>query len=415
MANLPILRFNSGELTPQTDARSDVEKYSGGCRYLRNMIPRIYGSAERIPGKQYIYDATLTPPGIANTVVRMVPFVYSITVAYQIELGNKYARTFFDGNIVAEYEIVVYEDEQVFYEGQEVRRYEDSWSFTGDTWVSTPYLAADLLELYVKQIADTVWIVHRSYPPAKLTRTGVKTFELNEIDFRNGPFLTRNDLIDPVNPSTTTLTSSTLNAGSGGTITATADIFLPGHVGALFMLIHPRTDTIIEQEGIGTSDDIETDGDFTFNTHGTWEGTVKLQRNDNNAGWEDYRTYVGKDDRNIQLSSTEESSNVKYRIKAEGTASLMNEFRGDLTLNDVYRKGIVKATAYISPYKLAVEVYSKIESTDATKRWHEGAWSYVRGFPSCVTFFNERCVYSGAANPLEDEDFTAAQYPSLRV
>lgn len=415
MANMPVLRFNSGELTPQADARSDVEKYAGGCRHLENMLPRIYGSAERVPGKQYIYDATNTPLDIANTAVRMIPFVYSDSVAYAVELGNKYIRFFFGGNVVAEYEIVEYESVDVVYEGQEVRRFEDSWYVTGDTNITTPYLAADLFELYVKQIADTVWITHRKYPPAKLTRTGVKTFEYNEIDFRNGPFLTRNDLIDLTDPSTATLTADALEVGFTGTIVSDVDFFLRGHVGALFMLIHSRVVTFIEQEGVGTSDEIEVDGDFSFNTHGVWEGTVQLQRNDNGAGWETYRTYIGKDDRNVQLSSTEEGFNVKYRIVATGNASDLDELRADLTLNDVYRKGIVKATAYISPFKMAMEVYSKIESTDATKRWHEGAWSTARGFPSCVTFFNERCVYSGAANPLEDDDFSTLNYPALRT
>ena len=61
MSNIPIISFNSGELTPQIDARSDVDKYSNGCRHLENMLPRIYGSAERRPGTQFIYDATEVP------------------------------------------------------------------------------------------------------------------------------------------------------------------------------------------------------------------------------------------------------------------------------------------------------------------------------------------------------------------
>lgn len=386
MANLPVLRFNSGELTEQADARSDVEKYSGGCRTLENLIARIYGGAARRPGTKYIDDATQTPLGVDNTVVRVIPFVYSDSVAYVVELGNKYAKFYYDGAAL-----------------------DDS----GDVTITTPYLAADIMDLYITQIADVMWIVHKSYPPSKLSRTGTKTFELNEIDFRNGPFLTRNDLIDPANPSATTLTASTTAAGSSGTITASVNIFQREHAGALFMLIHPRTTTYIEQEGSGTSDSIEVLGDFSFNTHGTWDGTVKLQRNENEAGWEDYRTYRSNDDRNIQLSSSEESANTYYRINVSGDD--VTECRVDLTLNDVYRKGIVKTNAYVSPSIMSMEVYSTIESTDATKRWHEGAWSYSRGFPSCVTFFQERCVYSGASVSLDDDEFDATEYPSLRI
>ena len=40
-----------------------------------------------------------------------------------------------------------------------------------------------------------------------------------------------------------------------------------------------------------------------------------------------------------------------------------------------------------------VTVVSKVSQTTDTKRWAEGAWSGVRGYPSAVTFFEERVVY----------------------
>lgn len=54
MANLPIVTFNAGELSPKVDARSDTEKYRAGCRKLDNLIPRIYGSVEKRPGVRYV-------------------------------------------------------------------------------------------------------------------------------------------------------------------------------------------------------------------------------------------------------------------------------------------------------------------------------------------------------------------------
>jgi len=55
--NIPIINFNSGELSPLIDARSDIEKYSAGCRKLENFIPRIYGIIERRPGTKFIKAA----------------------------------------------------------------------------------------------------------------------------------------------------------------------------------------------------------------------------------------------------------------------------------------------------------------------------------------------------------------------
>lgn len=411
MVNIPIIKFNAGELSSQIDARADVEKYEAGCRHLENFIPRIYGGAEKRPGTKFIYDATNTPTSVANTVVRGIPFIFSTSVAYVVELGNKYARFYYAGDVLGDWEYITWEDESVFYDGAYVRFYEDDWYVDGDTWISTPYLAADLMQLQIKQRADVMWIVHPSYPPSKLSRTGVETFVLEEINFRKGPFLVRNDLADPDDPSSATLACDTLATGSSGTITSSVDLFIPEHVGALFMLIHSRTTTSIEQDGIGTTDELFVKGDYTFNTHGRWTGTVKLQRNENDAGWEDHKTYKAEDDRNIQLSSTESEENVKYRINNVDAADCTAE----LSMNNVLRKGIVKVTAVVNAYTASITVYSRIESTAATKRWHEGAWSKARGYPGTIAFFNNRCVYAGASRALSDSEYTAAQYPALRI
>ena len=49
-----IVNFNGGEYSPKIDARADTEKYAGGCRILENMIPSIFGGAEKRPGTEFI-------------------------------------------------------------------------------------------------------------------------------------------------------------------------------------------------------------------------------------------------------------------------------------------------------------------------------------------------------------------------
>ncbi|MDD3024734.1 MAG: hypothetical protein PHE26_12640, partial [Syntrophomonadaceae bacterium] len=134
--------------------------------------------------------------------IRLLPFIYSSSIAYLIEIGDEYMRFFYDNE-----EIAVME---------------------------TPYAEEHIFQLHFQQIADVMRIVHPSYAPRKLSRTSAETFELEIIDFRRGPFLTRNDLLDPDNPSTVTLASSVTAAAATGTLTASSGVFLPGHVGALF-------------------------------------------------------------------------------------------------------------------------------------------------------------------------------------
>ncbi|GAH37867.1 unnamed protein product, partial [marine sediment metagenome] len=210
MANIPIISFNAGEFTPQIDARSDIEKYSSGCRTLDNFIPRIYGGVTKRPGTKYIYAAR------SGTVkARLVPFQYSDTISYQVEFGNLYCRFYYDGAILLD-------------------------GGSDEVEVETTYLEADLYELQFKQSADTMWITHPEYAPRKLTRTSVTEFSLDVITFTNGPFLERNDL---ANADDVTMKSSVVAAAATGTLTASAATFIEGasgHAGALFKLTHPK-------------------------------------------------------------------------------------------------------------------------------------------------------------------------------
>jgi len=313
---------------------------------------------------------------MAHRFVRIIDFIYSASIAYKVELGNEYARIFYGDSVVAT--------------------------------IDTPYLTAHLFELKYAQLGDVMWIVHPSYQPRKLSRTGASTFSLETIDFTGGPFLTRNDINDP--DSSATLACNATGIGASGMLTCSSDIFLPSHVGALFQLIHPRVLTVVSQTGTATSGVLPVKGTFTFVTHGTWTGTVTLQRSENGSDWEDYRTYIGAGDRNIQFAGTEDADNVSYQVTS--TASGVSS---DINVNNPTQAGIVRVKAFVNVFNVSVEVVAALASTDATKRWAEGAWSDSRGWPAAFDFFEDRAVYGGASLPLTDEEFSAAQYPSLRL
>jgi hypothetical protein len=325
-----------------------------------------------------------------ETKVRLLPFIFNSDISYKVELGNEYAR---------------------FYYG-------DSVLLDGSTevWIETPYQRDDLWQIQYLQIGDVMWLVHKGYAPRKLSRVSPTEFSLDVIDFRHGPFLLRNDLVDPVNPSTTTLACSATGAGASGVLSATSNIFQPGHAGALFKLTHTKTTSISKGSlgAVGTlCDPIDVKGTWTFNTHGTWTGTVVVERNDNGAGWDQFRTYPGANDRNVQLAKTENDDNIQYRARVSEYTS--GTIKGDITVDDGTRQGIVKVLAFINPFDVSVEVYSELESTAATVRWCEGAWSDVRGWPSAITFLNGRCYYAGAGRPAEDSEYTTSNYPVLRL
>ena len=426
MANIPLLSFNSGELSPQIDARSDVAKYASGCRVLENLIPRIYGSAERRPGTKFIGSVK-----IASQKSRLVSFQFSDTIAYILEFGPEYIRMFFDGGrVIGAAEPTNWADDTAYIVGQFVTYsrviYRCLVAHTSDAtdaedgthekppinftdWVvadldnnfpiaetPTPYQESDLFELQFRQSADVMWKVHPDYAPRKLTRTTPTSFDLSIINFTNGPFLPRNDL---ENADGITITPSATTGSI--TLTASAAVFDSAHIsapGALFKITHARA--ITETSGssahpttgvIGSAIDIK--GTFSFNTHGTWSKTVKLERNENEEGWETFRTFISNNDRNIQFTGNEEADSVQYRINV--TSSTSGTLNADLTVNNSTESGICRIDTFVSSTEVTATVLVDFASTDASKRWFEGAWSAFRGYPTAFTFFGGRAVYGG--------------------
>lgn len=90
--------FNAGELSPRMVARTDFAKYPLGCATLENMILLPQGGAARRPGTLFIAeakDSTKRP--------RLIAFEFSTLQAYVLEAGDRYFRFYKDqGQIVVD-------------------------------------------------------------------------------------------------------------------------------------------------------------------------------------------------------------------------------------------------------------------------------------------------------------------------
>ena len=445
MANLSVISFNAGKLTPLIDTRADTEKYSSGCRILENMIPLIYGPVTRRPGTKYLADVD-----DHSVKSRMVSFIFSATIAYKVEFSDQIINVYFGDTAV-------------------------------DTDIATPYLEADLFQLQFKQSADVMWITHPSYASRKLSRISVTEFSLDTITFDKGPFIERNDIAedDGVTIAVTGYTVATASTGGGigtdnFTITSTTDIsgLFPanqrfyvtnstgndgaytvnadtatdytgttltvyaneaiadgtddgqimvdggtvtltassatfttgtsGHTGALFKLTHKREKTVTKGTSTGTNtgvigEAIDVKGSWSFTTHGNWDATVEIQRNEDGTNWETLRTYTSvlvgaKGSRNVQKADVEDADGVQYRINvtAHPVSSTVN---ADLTVDESTQDSIFRITATASTTSATATAVIAANEHTATKRWAEGSWSAVRGYPAAITFFDERAVY----------------------
>lgn len=88
--------FNAGEFSPRMVARTDFAKYPLACATLENMIPIAQGGAMRRPGTRFVAAVKdSTRP------VKLRSFEFSTVQAYILECGEGYFRFYKDGGQIA--------------------------------------------------------------------------------------------------------------------------------------------------------------------------------------------------------------------------------------------------------------------------------------------------------------------------
>jgi hypothetical protein len=363
--------FNSGELSPLMNARSDYPKYPSGAKTLTNMLVRSQGPVERRPGTKYIAEVK-----DATDTIRLIPFEYSTSDAYVIEMGDSYARFYRAGAQIqagggGAYEIV------------------------------TPWDSNDLFELQFTQDAQFLRLVHPDYQPYKMTRTAHAAWTCTAIEFTNGPFENENET------TTTTITASALTGTV--TLTGSAAIWNSDHVGALWQISHIVDSNNVDKTWVlnwTTGNNTPTDALFVykdqyldFSTAGAWNGTVRLQRSyDSKVTWEDVTTYSSRNDGNLQWSGQETFADCYYRAILDGDYTITDRSYCIINLQtrSYKRAAVVEISAFSSSTSVTAITETDIYSTDATYMWAEGSWSDDNGWPRTVEHYEQRCIYGGS-------------------
>lgn len=186
-------RFIFGETSPLLAARSDLAKYPAGCRIMRNFISLLQGPAQRRGGTRFIAQT-----GNGDKPVVLLDFVFSESQAYIVELGDGYARFFFESVPVKNANGAVYQ-------------------------ISTPWAQANLFSeaglctIRWVQSGDVVYLVCAGQPPQKLSRYGHLDWRIEAL-----PHWARDEdgLREKArpNPTTVTLWKERLCFGAGQTL-----------------------------------------------------------------------------------------------------------------------------------------------------------------------------------------------------
>lgn len=192
--------FTAGEIAPDLWGRADLQGYMNGAARLRNVLLRPTGGVSRRPGLRHV---ALLPAGTAE--VRLIAFSFNTEQTYLLVLADAMLRVF-RGDVEV---------------------------FAG----TAPWTRAMLKDLAWTQSADTLFLCHPELPTQRITRHSHADWRIASFVFaRDGEdgATARHEPMFRFAPADVTLTPG---ATTGSTsLTASADVFQPGHAGVQLRL-----------------------------------------------------------------------------------------------------------------------------------------------------------------------------------
>ncbi len=398
--------FNSGELTPFLFARVEIDRYAYGARSMVNFIPMLQGPARKRPGFKYLHDL--------KERCWLLPITFSQTDAWIAAFGDSKVKFFTDHgpvleaaknitNVTQANPGVITSNSHGYSNGEEVfiqavggmtqlnsRSFlvanvttntftlTDMWGAAVDTsaysaytsggtakrhyQIVSPYPIADLTDangcclMSWSQSQDVTYLCVPGYQPRKLTRSGSTSWAFTLLEQEGGPFIGSD-------PDETITIQASAATGTGVTLTASSAIFTSDHVGSLFLVEKPLTDTTAAWEAgktIGSTGLIRRSQGHYYSSATT--GTTGT----------------------VTPSHTEGS-------RMDGDTGVQWDYH-----NSGY--GWVEITAIGGGGTTAtVDVISRLPAlavSGTTTQWSFGAWSEAEGWPTHVCFFRERLWFA---------------------
>jgi len=340
--------FASGEISPDVASRVDLGKYQNALLQAENVFIRPYGSAYRRPGTMALAD-------IGTDSVRLQEFA--------APAGSNGFLLVFQSLSVK------------IYQGGSLK-----------TTLVTPYIWSDLPKLRFAQSADTMFIASGTHPVQVLKRLTDTSWTITDFVPSPGYF----------DPTTMTDGVTVTPSATTGTVTLTASsaVFSSGQVGNWIELdqsVDSKTETLTQGAGTGESNSVLCGAEgWKVITHGTWSGTVNVEYSSDNVNWKVLRTYTASSDFNASESGTFDELTY-VRVSADITGGTVT---ADISNYPFTNRGTARITAYTDSTHVTATVKDKFISTSAADEWAFGSWSAAYGYPSCVTFFQDRLCFA---------------------
>lgn len=184
--------FTAGEIAPDLWGRADLQGYANGAAKLRNVMLRPTGGVTRRPGLRHVRSL----PGISA--VRLAAFSFNTEQTYLLVFSPQRLHVFRDAERV----------------------------YLGDA----PWTEEQLPNLSWTQSADTLFLCHPDLRPQRITRLSHSDWKIETFSFAADK--ATGALFEPSFKFARQDITLVPSATSGNvTLTASEDVFLPGHAG----------------------------------------------------------------------------------------------------------------------------------------------------------------------------------------
>lgn len=179
--------FASGLLTRRLLTREDLEQYGQGMRQAQNGLAMPHGGFQKRTGSFVVNEVKSTTSPVA-----LIPFDVSTEQQYVMEFSDGYVRFYANHGVI---------------ESSPGVPYEIASPYGDDVWGGP-------LAIRTAQQVDVMYLAHPGKFPQKITRTGLQTFTIGGVVFKDGNF--------PMQPSNVSAVTLAVNTGTN-VITFSAD------------------------------------------------------------------------------------------------------------------------------------------------------------------------------------------------
>nr|DAV15149.1 MAG TPA: stabilization protein [Caudoviricetes sp.] len=369
------LAFTTGEISPDVSRRFDLDQFKSALLLAENAVIRPYGAVARRQGSEYIGQVKNKDKS-----TRLFEFTAEKNKSFLLEIGEQYIRVWRNG----------------IYTGIELQ---------------TPFESDVVDKLNCIQSGDVMFICSGKYPVKTLSRYSDTDWRFDTYKLSEQPYGEVN--IDK--ESTVIL--------NGETLTATKDIFNADMVGSVMQIEHfvkavstsktgeviQRTEYVTRERHGGYSrlvgedynninydvEQFSADEDLSwkFTSHGTWNGTVKIQiSNDNGTTWKDYRIYTSNNDYNV-TDTGKVTPSAKLKVVSDLKGGSVNV---DLSFLPHSNYGVVEIKEFVDSKHVKVNVLNSVVDNEATSKFRFGQWGKGLGYPRVCTFYQDRFILASS-------------------